>query len=152
MNIDEYKYSFINDAISTISGIKIVEDYESIFDNNPCVHIAIGDTNRINRLAEGRVINAHGSFEMVILIRYSSKRKTNFTNELRKNLGDLKARILNKIEHLSYPLMYKYTDNAIDNYQIVVYGLTDNSEMNGIIENESRTQLILNFDYELTYL
>lgn len=152
MNTDEYKYDFIHKAIKDIDGINIVSDIPELMNSDNAVLIDIGDQTFENRFSEGRVINGSGAFEISLWYKDTSKRKTGYTTEIRKNLGDLKDNLINKIYRIAYPITYTNTINSVNNYQFTIYGLRGFQDLDGTLENVGRKQTTFYFDYELTYL
>lgn len=152
MNTDEYKYDFIHNAIKDIDGINIVSDIPELMNSDNAVLIDIGDQTFENRFSEGRVINGSGTFEISLWYKDTSKRKTGYTTEIRKNLGDLKDNLINKIYRIAYPITYTNTINSVNNYQFAIYGLRGFQDLDGTLENVGRKQTTFYFDYELTYL
>ncbi|MFA5670690.1 MAG: hypothetical protein WC967_15755 [Balneolaceae bacterium] len=152
MNKDEYKYDFVYKAIKDIPNINIVTDVPELMKCDNGVLIDIGDETFENRLSEGRVINGSGTFEISLWYKDTSKRKSDYNAEIRKNLGDLKDNLINKLYRIAYPIKYTNTINSTNNYKIVIYGLRGFQDLDGTLENVGRKQTTFYFDYELTYL
>jgi len=152
MNKDEYKYDFVYKAIKDIPNINIVTDVPELMKCDNGVLIDIGDETFENRLSEGRVINGSGTVEISLWYKDTSKRKSDYNAEIRKNLGDLKDNLINKLYRLTYPITYTNTINSTNNYKIVIYGLRAFQDLDGTLENVGRKQTTFYFDYELTYL
>jgi len=155
MNFQEYKYKIVKDALSNITGIKIIDNYaEKQSADFPYVYIEVSGHTEHTIYSGNTAVNADSQYEIKLQYGYVSKLKKAVGDDIRLNIGNLYDNIRYQLSELNFPLQHTYSVGADKKVTYTIQGIDDIGMENDLVllnTNKEDQFLTLIFSYNVHY-